>query len=152
VVGGEDTARGVMGSADRQLPREPGRRGEDDVHRQRGADDPGRADQHVPGRHAERARRFLAHPLGVGEAGGARARIGVAAVDHDSRGAAAILRQPPPRKHDRRGDELVLGEHRRRGDRAPVLGGDQRHVEAAPLDAGMAAGGDEARSGSDAHG
>ena len=104
------------------------------------------------GRDVQRPSRLGRHRLGVGEAGGAGAGIGVAAVDDDRRRPAAIVGEPPAREHDRRRDELVLGEHRRGRDRLAVLGGDHRHVEAAALDPGMAAGGDEALSGGDAHG
>jgi hypothetical protein len=53
---------------------------------------------------------------------------------------------------DRRGGELVLGEHRRALDRPPVVGRDPRHVELAPLDPGMTAGRDEPLGRGYAHG
>ena len=48
--------------------------------------------------------------------------------------------------------ELVVGEDRDGGRGLAVVGRDQRHVVAAILDPGMAAGGDEALGGGDAHG
>jgi hypothetical protein len=144
VVGGEDSPGGIVGAVRRQLLRQLRSARQDDVHRQRSADDARRADQDVLGRDVQRLRRRRAHRLGVREAGGAGAGIGVAGIDDDRRRPAAILGESAAGEDDRRSDEPVLGEHGGRGDGAPVVGGDQRHVEPPPLDPGMAARGDEA--------
>ena len=82
----------------------------------------------------------------------AGAGIGVARIDDDRRRPAAVGGEPLATELDRRRGELVLGEDGRARHRLAVVGREQRHVEAAPLDPGVAAGGDEAFGGGDAHG
>ena len=152
MIGGEDALGRILAALLRQLLGELGRGGEDLVHRQRRADDPGRADEDVLGSDAERLGRRRAHRLRIGIARCAGAGIGIARVDDDRRRAPAIVGEPLPRHAHRRREELVLGEHRAGRDGRAVLGRDQGHVVAAALDPGVAAGGDEPFSRGDAHG
>src|SRR6185295_2694812 len=82
----------------------------------------------------------------------AGARVRIARIDDDRCRLAAIGGERRAVELDRRSGELVLREHRGARHRLSVLGRDQRHVELAPLDPGVAAGGDEAFGGGNAHG
>ena len=141
-----------MRAVDRQLLREARRGGQDRLHRQRRADDSGRADQYVAIGDLQRFAGRRRHQLRVLVARLAGAGIGIARIDDDRRSLAAVRRQRRAVELDRRRGELVLREDRRAGHRLQVIGGDQRHVELAPLDAGVTAGGDEAFRRGNAHG
>ena len=146
VIGGEDALGGVVRRR-RPTASSPasGVACEDQVHRQRRADDPGRADQHIapcrcraPRPRPRSSPRHRPCPA---------APVPALALPELTMIAAAL----PPLAASRARSSITGGatnlfwvKTRDRGHRLAVVGRDQRHVVAAPLDPGMAAGGDEA--------
>ncbi len=143
VIGRQDAAGRVMPALGRELPRQVRDVAQDRLHRQRRADDPGRADHDVTVGDLQRFAGRRGHQLRVLVAGLAGPGIGVARVDDHRRGLAAVGGERGAIELDRGSDELVLGEHPGARHRLQVLGREQRHVELAPLDTRMAAGSDE---------
>ena len=89
----------------------------DGLHGQRVADPSGRADQYLIGGTAQRLGGDLAHPLSVGQSGGPRGRVGVAAIEDHSGGPAAGGQEVVPTYLHRRGGHPVGGKDTGRGDR-----------------------------------
>ena len=107
---------------------------DDLAHWQAVSDQPGRADQHLATRAANRPCRRFAHRLAVGAALGAGAGIGIARIDDHPARHPAIGLEPLETGLDRRRAELVLREYRRTRHCLAIVGRQQRSVSAASFD------------------
>ena len=83
IIGTPLAMKPILAALARQLPGELRRGFQDQVHRQRRADDPGRADQNLARIDAECVARSSAHELSVLVARCSGARVGVAGIDDD---------------------------------------------------------------------
>ena len=152
VIGRQDSARGIAAPLGRQFLRKLRGSVQDRVDRQLRADDSGRADQDMRIGDLKGFAGRRGHQLRILISGRARPRIGIARIDDHRRRLPAVGGERRAVELDRRRDELVLGKNRGARHRAAVIGREQRHVELALLDSGMAAGGEEALGRGHTHG
>jgi hypothetical protein len=126
-VGGHDRPGGQLTGIPALAPRRGAEAVGHPLHRQRAADHPGAADQHLDGIAAQSSGGERAHPERIAQPLGARAGIGIAGVGDDGvdRGSAA---QGELGDDHRRGLDQVPGEDA--GARAGAIAQDHRDVGA----------------------